>query len=88
MRLPPNQSAQILLENIYDRNLFRATSDDLTGNYLFYIPNKDQYEFTVKAPGYISFVEDISMQTFEKEANIHRNIYLTPIENSASIYLE
>jgi len=74
-------SANIILENIYDQNLFRATSDDLTGNYLFYIPNKDQYEFTVKAPGYISFVEDISMQNFEKEANIHRNIYLTPIEN-------
>jgi outer membrane protein OmpA-like peptidoglycan-associated protein len=74
-------SANVILEDIGTHHPFRATSDDLTGNFLLYIPKKEQYEFTVKAPGYITFFENIDLKPYESEDNIYRNIYLTPIED-------
>ena len=75
-------SANIILENVVKHKPFRATSDDLTGNFLFYIPKESDYEFTVKAPGYIAFFEQVSMEPFGEDDKIYRNIYLTPIENN------
>ena len=75
-------STNIILENISEHKPFRATSDDLTGNFLFYIPKENSYEFTVKAPGYVTFFEKVSLEPFDKEDKIYRNIYLTPIETN------
>ena len=75
-------SANIILENTEKHKPFRATSDDLTGNFLFYIPKENEYEFTVKAPGYITFFEQVSLEPFGQEDKIYRNIYLTPIETN------
>jgi outer membrane protein OmpA-like peptidoglycan-associated protein len=74
-------SANVILEDAEKHRPFRAVSDDLTGNFLFYIPKENQYEFTVKAPGYITFFEHIAMEPFREDDKIYRNIYLTPIEN-------
>lgn len=74
-------NATVILENTESNKPFKTTSDELTGNFLFYVPKKDRYEMTVKAPGYITFFESISMKPFETEDKIYRNIYLTPIEN-------
>ena len=75
-------SANIILENIRKHKPFRATSDDLTGNFLFYIPKENSYEFTVKAQGYVAFFEKVNLEPFDKEEKIYRNIYLTPIEQN------
>ncbi len=75
-------SASIILENTAENRPFRATSDDLTGNFLFYIPKVNAYEFTVKAQGYIAFFEKVNLEPYEKEEKIYRNIYLTPIETN------
>jgi outer membrane protein OmpA-like peptidoglycan-associated protein len=74
-------SANVILENTETTRPYRANSDDLTGNFLFYIPKEKHYEFTVKAPGYITFFEDMSLEPCEADDKIYRNIYLTPIEN-------
>ncbi len=74
-------SATVILEDTETHHPFRAVADDLTGNFLLYIPKKEHYEFTVKAPGYISFFEDFTMAGYGSEEKIYRNIYLTPIEN-------
>ncbi len=75
-------SASIILENISEHKPFRATSDELTGNFLFYIPKEKAYEFTVRAPGFITFFENLNLEPFSKEEKIYRNIYLTPIETN------
>ena len=75
-------SANIILENTSEHKPFRSTSDELTGNFLFYIPKVKAYEFTVKAPGYITFFEQLSLEPFDQEEKIYRNIYLTPIETN------
>lgn len=74
-------SANVILEDSEKHRPFRAVSDDLTGNFLFYIPKENQYEFTVKAPGYITFFEHVALEPFREDDKIYRNIYLTPIEN-------
>jgi OOP family OmpA-OmpF porin len=73
-------SATIILENTADHRAFRTSSDELTGNFLFYIPKKDSYEFIVKAPGYITFFEKANQESLEQEDKMHRDIYLTPIK--------
>ncbi|MCG8307243.1 MAG: OmpA family protein [Cytophagales bacterium] len=74
-------SAHVVLENI-ERNVpYRATSDDLSGNFLFYIPKDSLYEFTVKAPGYMTFYEQVSMEPFNDGEKIYRNIYLNPVKD-------
>ena len=75
-------SANVILENTLLRKPFRAISDDLTGNFLFYIPKENSYEFTVKAPGYITFFEKVNMEPLNQDDNMYRNIYLTPIETN------
>jgi outer membrane protein OmpA-like peptidoglycan-associated protein len=72
-------SANVVLKNVHKERPFRAVSDDLTGNFLFYVPKAKQYEFTVKAPGYITFFENVNVEPFEQDEKIYRNIYLTPI---------
>ncbi len=75
-------SANIILENVEEHKPFRTSSDDLMGNFLFYIPKENSYELTVKAPGFITFFEKVSLAPFEKEDKIYRKIYLTPIETN------
>ena len=75
-------SANIILEDTENHKPFRAISDDLTGNFLFYIPKENEYEFTANAPGYITFFEQVGLESFTNEDKIYRNIYLTPIENN------
>ena len=75
-------SADIILENAEKHRPFRAISDDLSGNFLFYIPKEYSYEFTVRAPGYITFFEQVDLEPFSDEDKIYRNIYLTPIEEN------
>ncbi len=72
-------NAHIILENTTNGNPYRTSSDDLTGNFLFYIPKNNAYEFTVKAPGYITFFEKTTLQSPGQDNKIYRNIYLTPI---------
>jgi len=72
--------AGIILENTNDHKPYRTFSDNLTGNFLFYITQDDSYEFTAKAPGYITFFEKVDLEPFSQEDKIYRNIYLTPIE--------
>ena len=48
---------------------------------MFYIPKESDYEFTVKAPGYITFFEEVGLEPFKDGDKIYRNIYLTPIAN-------
>lgn len=75
-------SANIILENVSEHKPYRSISDELTGNFLFYIPKEKAYEFTVKAPGFITFFENVNLVPFSKEEKIYRNIYLTPIETN------
>ena len=75
-------SANIILENTNDHKPFRTISDNLTGNFLFFIPKEDSYEFTVKAPGFITFFEKVNLAPFSEEDQIYRNIYLTPIKTN------
>ena len=72
--------ANVILENQQKHRPYRASSDHLTGNFLFYIPKEDVYEFSVKAPGYVAFFEKISMKPYATNEKIYRNIYLTPIQ--------
>ena len=74
-------SATVILENTETTRPYRATSDELTGNFLYYIPKEKHFELTVKAAGYITFFEDMSLDPYEADDKIYRNIYLTPIEN-------
>lgn len=80
-------SAHVVLESQDTRKPYQGLSDDLTGNYLFYIPRQSRYELTVKAPGYITFFEEVSPDAYGEEQRIYRNIYLTPIENEQVITL-
>lgn len=73
-------NANIIMENTIDGKPFTSSSDDLTGNFLFYIPKSDSYEFTVKAHGYITFFEKTGLESIGPEDNMYRNIYLTPIK--------
>lgn len=73
-------SAQIIIENTAGKIPYRSISDDLTGNFLIYVPKENTYEFSVRAPGYIAFIEKLQMEPLSEENNIYRNIYLTPIE--------
>lgn len=75
-------SAGVILENTNDHKPYRTISDNLTGNFLFYIPKDDSYEFTVKAPGYITFFEKVNLEPISQEEKIYRNIYLTPIKSN------
>lgn len=74
-------SANVILENTEINQPYRTTSDELTGNFLCYIPREKSFEFTAKSPGYITFFEALSLESFEADDKIYRNIYLTPIEN-------
>ncbi len=71
--------ANIIMENTNNGKPFTTASDELTGNFLFYIPKSNSYEFTVKAPGYITFFEKTSLESLDQEDKMYRNIYLTPI---------
>lgn len=72
--------SSVILENTADQRPFRTTSDNLTGNFLLYVPKENSYEFTAKAPGYITFFEKVNLEPFRQEDKIYRNIYLTPIK--------
>lgn len=72
-------NATVILENTNKEKPFKTSSDELTGNFLFYIPKSDAYEFMVKAPGYITFFEKTSLEPAEQKDKLYRNIYLTPI---------
>ncbi len=80
-------SANVIMEKRNDQKLLRATSDDLTGNFLFYIPKNGEYELSIRAPGYLTFYENISLKSPTKGETIYRNIYLTPIENQQVLTL-
>ncbi|NJN26535.1 MAG: OmpA family protein [Cyclobacteriaceae bacterium] len=72
-------SADIILEENDKHQAFRARSDDLTGNFLIYLPREQSFEFVVKAPGYITFVENLSFAGTGENEQSYKNIYLMPI---------
>ena len=74
--------ANIVLENKNKTRPYKAISDNLTGNFLFYIPQENHYTFSVKAAGYFHFYQEVNLEPFSDEEKIYRNIYLTPIQDN------
>jgi len=73
--------ANVIFENTPKGKPYRTVSDELTGNFLIYLPKEEAYELTIKSPGYITYFEHVSLTSFEPDEKIYRNIYLTPIKD-------
>ncbi len=73
-------SSQLIIENVEQKKPYRTMSDEITGNFLLYLPKGADYEFTVRAPGYITFFDLLDLKSTQGEESLFRNIYLTPIK--------
>lgn len=73
-------SSDILLKATEGPNAYRAVSDKVTGEYTLFVPAGSKHNFTVKAPGYIAYDEEVDLSETGKGEKVVRIIKLTPIE--------
>jgi len=76
-RLP--LEAGITVHKVDQTGTVRTSSDRLTGNYLMYISESDEYIVSIHKNGYFPYTEHIDARTAGDGNIIYREVYLTPV---------
>lgn len=71
--------AGITVRKIKQTGMVRVSSDRVSGNYLLYISESDEYILSVHKNGFFPYTEHIDTRTARSEDIIRRDVYLTPL---------
>ncbi len=71
--------AGVTVRKIRQAGTVRTSSDKLTGNYLMYISESDEYILSIHKNGFFPYAEHINVRTARQGDIIYRDVYLTPL---------
>jgi len=76
--------ASITIQNLTNKHSVQCNSDELSGNFLKYLSNESEHQLSVAANGYLTDVEQISINSLQVDGRVYKDIFLYPIEDGLS----
>ncbi|MDB5274837.1 MAG: ompA [Chitinophagaceae bacterium] len=85
----PIPGVKIFFENLMTgKEMGIASSSPVSGNYQIVLPSQNKYGYLAVKDGFISVNDNIDLTSQNAYQNIHRDLYLTPIEVGQSIVIK
>ncbi len=77
-----------IIDNVRNELISTATSNSITGKYMFSLPSGKNYGIAVKAPNYLFHSENFNIPLTNSYQEITKNIKLLSLKKGASIVLK